>query len=221
MTKLGTCVAPSPPQPPVRIPEDGTTDAATWEKDVWWEATGLTSLVQRVVDKEGWASGNAVGFQTWNNTDSAFSVYSRDYSAAACARLQVTYHLAGSDDLTYYTYDSANALTRFHDGAGWTYFDYDGNGNTVMEQTPAHVRYFDYDGRDVLTGVRSDEEGWTDNVYRYDGGGARVATLESGGLTYYDWDGAASATPLRRRRSAAASAILHVRRGCRASASSR
>jgi YD repeat-containing protein len=93
-----------------------------------------------------------------------------------------------AENLTYYAYDAANELTALHDAAGWTYFSYDANGNTVMEQTPAYTRYFDWDGRDMLTGVRSTEQGWTDNVYRYDGLASRVSTLESGGLTYYDWD---------------------------------
>jgi RHS repeat-associated protein len=93
-----------------------------------------------------------------------------------------------AENLTYYTYNGANELTELHDAAGWTYFDYDPNGNTVMEQAPSYTRYFDWDGRDMLTGVRSTEQGWTDNVYRYDGLASRVSTLESGGLTYYDWD---------------------------------
>ena len=95
----------------------------------------------------------------------------------------------GSEGLSYYSYNAANALTARHDGSGWSYFIYDGNGNTVMEQTPEHTRYYDWDGRDLLRGVRSTEGGWTDNVYRYDGMGSRVSTLESVGLTYYDWDG--------------------------------
>jgi hypothetical protein len=41
----------------------------------------------------------------------------------------------------------------------------------------------------MLTGVRSTEQGWTDNVYRYDGMASRVSTLESSGFTHYDWDG--------------------------------
>jgi YD repeat-containing protein len=94
----------------------------------------------------------------------------------------------GAENLTYYDYDAANELTRLHDKDGWTYFAYDANGNTVMEQTPSWTRYYDWDGRDMLTGVRSTEDGWVDNVYRYDGLGARVSTLESTGLTYYDWD---------------------------------
>ncbi|MFO7955867.1 MAG: hypothetical protein R6X33_02070, partial [Candidatus Brocadiia bacterium] len=88
-----------------------------------------------------------------------------------------------------HTYNAANELTRLHDGEGWTYFAYDGSGNTTMEQTPAHTRYYDWDGRDMMTGVRSTEQDWTENVYRYDGAGSRASTLESGGLTYYDWDG--------------------------------
>jgi len=94
-----------------------------------------------------------------------------------------------AENLTYYDYDAANELTALHDVDGWTYFGYDGNGNTVMEQTPAHTRYYDWDGRDMMVGVRSTEQGWTDNVYRYDGMPSRVSTLESAGFSYYDWDG--------------------------------
>jgi hypothetical protein len=35
----------------------------------------------------------------------------------------------------------------------------------------------------MLIGVRSTEQGWTNNVYRYDGLAARVSALESSGLT--------------------------------------
>ena len=68
-----------------------------------------------------------------------------------------------AENLTYYEYDGANELTQLHDKDGWTYFAYDANGNTVKEQTPAYTRYFDWDGRDMLAGVRSTEDGWTDN----------------------------------------------------------
>ena len=92
------------------------------------------------------------------------------------------------DNLTYYTYNAANELTQLHDKDGWMYFAYDANGNTVMEQTPSYAPYYDWDGRDMLTGVRSTEEDWTDNIYRYDGLASRASTLESSGFTYYDWD---------------------------------
>jgi YD repeat-containing protein len=95
----------------------------------------------------------------------------------------------GAENLTYYEYDAANELTALHGKDGWTYFAYDENGNTVAEQTPAHTRYYDWDGRDMMVGVRSTEQGWTDKEYRYDGMASRVSTLESTGLTYYDWDG--------------------------------
>ena len=94
-----------------------------------------------------------------------------------------------AENLTYYDYDAANELMSLHDKDGWTYFAYDENGNTVMEQTPAYTRYYDWDGRDMMVGVRSTEQGWTDNVYRYDGMASRVSTLESAGFSYYDWDG--------------------------------
>jgi YD repeat-containing protein len=95
----------------------------------------------------------------------------------------------GADNLTYYSYNAANEMLTAHDSSGWTYFSYDSNGNTVQEQKPSYTRYFDWDGRDMMTGVRSTETGWTPNVYRYDGLASRVSTLESIGLTYYDWDG--------------------------------
>jgi hypothetical protein len=41
----------------------------------------------------------------------------------------------------------------------------------------------------MMVGVRSTEQGWTDNVYRYDGMASGVSALESTGFTYYDWDG--------------------------------
>jgi RHS repeat-associated protein len=110
-----------------------------------------------------------------------------EYDAAG-NRTLLRHGETGAENLTYYAYNEANELTQLHDAAGWTYFGYDQNGNTVMEQAPSHTRYFDWDGRDMLTGVRSTEQGWTDNVYRYDGLASRVSTLESGGLTYYDWD---------------------------------
>jgi RHS repeat-associated protein len=118
-----------------------------------------------------------------------------EYDAAG-NRTLLRHGETAAEDLTYYTYDAANELTELHAAAGWTYFAYDPNGNTVMEQAPSYTRYFDWDGpldcardkRDMLTGVRSTEAGWTDNVYRYDGLASRVSTLESGGLTYYDWD---------------------------------
>ena len=94
-----------------------------------------------------------------------------------------------AEDLTYYEYNGANELLSAHAKDGWTYFAYDANGNTVAEQRPAYTRYYDWDGRDMMVGVRSTEEGWTDNDYRYDGMASRVSTLESIGLTYYDWDG--------------------------------
>jgi RHS repeat-associated protein len=110
-----------------------------------------------------------------------------EYDAAG-NRTLLRHGETGAEDLTYYAYNGANELTSLHAASGWTYFAYDANGNTVMEQAPGYTRYFDWDGRDMLTGVRSTEQGWTDNVYRYDGLASRVSTLESGGLTYYDWD---------------------------------
>jgi len=41
----------------------------------------------------------------------------------------------------------------------------------------------------MMTGVRSTEEGWTDNEIRYDGLAMRASNLDSTGFTYYDWDG--------------------------------
>jgi RHS repeat-associated protein len=94
-----------------------------------------------------------------------------------------------AENLTYYDYNGANELTRLHASAGWTYFAYDQNGNTVMEQSPGYTRYFDWDGRDMLTGVRSTEQGWTDNEIRYDGLASRAELLDSTGTTRYAWDG--------------------------------
>jgi len=54
--------------------------------------------------------------------------------------------------------DAPKPLWRPSDG--WTYFAYDANGNTVTEQTPSYTRYYDWDGRDMLTGIRSTEQGW-------------------------------------------------------------
>ena len=94
-----------------------------------------------------------------------------------------------ADNLTYYEYNEANELTRLHDSSGWTYFQYDSNGNTIEEQTPTYTRYYDWDGRDMMTGVRSTEDGWTDNEIEYDKLASRKSLVDSTGTTYYTWDG--------------------------------
>ena len=94
-----------------------------------------------------------------------------------------------AENLTYYEHNEADELTQLDDKDGWTYFAYDANGNTVMEQTPSYTRYFGWDGRDMLAGVRSTEQGWTDNEIRYDGLAMRASKVDSTGFLYYDWDG--------------------------------
>jgi RHS repeat-associated protein len=111
-----------------------------------------------------------------------------EYDAAG-NRTLLRHGETGAENLTYYEYDGANELTALHDVDGWTYFAYDANGNTVAEQTPSHTRYFDWDGRDMLVGVRSTEDGWTDNEVRYDGLGSRASLFGSDGLAYFTWDG--------------------------------
>ncbi|MFO7955869.1 MAG: RHS repeat-associated core domain-containing protein [Candidatus Brocadiia bacterium] len=111
-----------------------------------------------------------------------------EYDAAG-NRTLLRHGETGAEDVTYYTYNAANELTRLHGSAGWTYFAYDANGNTVKEQTPSYTRYYDWDGRDMMTGVRSTEDGWTDNIIRYNGEASRMSLSDSGGTTYYTWDG--------------------------------
>jgi RHS repeat-associated protein len=94
-----------------------------------------------------------------------------------------------AENLTYYEYDEANELVNLHDKDGWTYFAYDGNGDTVTEQTPSWTRYYDWDGRDMMVGVRSTEDGWTDSELRYDGLASRAELVDSTGTTRYTWDG--------------------------------
>jgi RHS repeat-associated protein len=111
-----------------------------------------------------------------------------EYDAAG-NRTLLRHGETGAENLTYYEYNAANELLTTHDKDGWTYFSYDQNGNTVQEQKPSYTRYYAWDGRDMMTGVKSTEAGWTDNEIRYDGLASRASLLDSTGFTYYTWDG--------------------------------
>ena len=86
--------------------DDFATDTSIWNRtrttaNVPWSAENLpagwnekdvTSIVQEIVDRDGWASGNSLALLLLGNTSATYKVisfYSHDYSSSRAARLNI------------------------------------------------------------------------------------------------------------------------------------
>lgn len=76
-----------------------TTATVTWATgvmvaDSWYETDDIAAIVQEIIDRAGWASGNAIGFRLSHAAEPQESVfYSYDHAVAGASapELHVTY----------------------------------------------------------------------------------------------------------------------------------
>jgi hypothetical protein len=72
--------------------------------------SGLASLVQEVIDRAGWVSGNAIGFIADNDgssTSNCGSIYAYEASTERCPKLTITYTVPNYNvDVKYYTFEA-------------------------------------------------------------------------------------------------------------------
>lgn len=76
-----------------------TWDISTWSTGSYYDTPDLTSAVQEVINRTGWASGNVLGFVFWDNgtdtgnnvnTDSGHTTVTIDYLAPSIVAPSVT-----------------------------------------------------------------------------------------------------------------------------------
>jgi hypothetical protein len=67
--------------------------ASPWTADTWYESPDITNLVQEVVDRTGWSSGNAMTLIYWvdSNSGSDRKVWAYEGNPDRAARLVITY----------------------------------------------------------------------------------------------------------------------------------
>jgi len=89
---------------------------------------------------------------------------------------------------TYYQYDAADALTRYHllPDDNWTYWNYDARGNCARIDAPNGSTYFAYNGLNLMTSVLF--RSGVANYFYYDARQRRYAIQESTGTTYFTYD---------------------------------
>lgn len=86
-----------------------TSAYVSWIQDSlgvgWREKTGLESIIQEIINRDGWQSGNAIVLLFIANTDVAkkASIYQWDYGPEYAAKLEITWGFP-SPDLTPSTY---------------------------------------------------------------------------------------------------------------------
>jgi hypothetical protein len=77
-----------------------TTDASrtwdwntTWSSDTWYESPDISAVIQEVVDRAGWSSGNAIAINcaAENSPSSDRKFWSYDGNPARAAQLEITY----------------------------------------------------------------------------------------------------------------------------------
>jgi hypothetical protein len=66
--------------------------AESWSSGSWYDSPDITVLVQHVLDREGWSSGNALGFKLYGATKIGYRDFYHRYSSAAYGpRLIINY----------------------------------------------------------------------------------------------------------------------------------
>ncbi|MBP7052390.1 MAG: hypothetical protein KBE65_15360 [Phycisphaerae bacterium] len=67
--------------------------ASPWTADTWYESPDITDLVQEVVDRAGWSSGNAMTLIYWANSNSGSDrkIWAYEGNPDRAARLVITY----------------------------------------------------------------------------------------------------------------------------------
>lgn len=201
-----------------RFGVNGGTDATTtasvtwndfgaWTAGNYYQSSDVSTIVQEVVNRAGWSSGNAMVFtiNDWANATGDGNYrkadgYATGYAAARAPKIHIEYILANPEVSTLGASNTTatsgqmngNVTTLGSQGTVYAYFEYGadtGYGSTTSEHTLSTTSTYN----DSLTGLSAGQVvhyraavRWNDgsNHYVYGNDTTLIATVAGGGL---DW----------------------------------
>ena len=122
---------------------DGTVPG--WATDNYYDSPDITSLVQTIIDKQGWQSGNAMAFKIWSDVGESSERVADSYEGGYPVTLHFDWTLEDVPVASFSTNSNvycAGETISFTDGSSnsptswlWNF----GDGNSSTSQNPNHI----------------------------------------------------------------------------------
>ncbi len=141
-----------------------TTASVTWSPGSWsdgntYTTSDIATVVQEIVDRSGWSSGNSMVF-TIEGSDISSEMrraVSHDASSSDAPYLQINYD--GTSDMTIVSrYDDDQGFKLYMDGSGKIHFGVDDDGSWDPDFKVSSTSAYDDDSWHYVTGVKYDDD---------------------------------------------------------------
>jgi len=99
---FGTTDRPSQRASTTAVVNRTYTDAADWSDESWLSLDDCTDVVQEIIDRAGWASGNAMAFVFENNGSAStnrWQFHDYNYGSTNAAKITINYTTGGGSTI--------------------------------------------------------------------------------------------------------------------------
>jgi hypothetical protein len=141
-----------------------TSASVSWSPGGWsdgntYTTSDITSIVQEIVNRSGWTSGNSMLFtiQGSGADDEVRRAVSHDGNSSEAPYLEINY--GGASDMTILSrYDDDQGFKLYMDGSGKVHFAVDDDGTWDPDFVVSSTSAYDDDDWHYVTGVKYDDD---------------------------------------------------------------